>query len=179
MPRFLDSRDRTLLIGAGLLLLVLVVVAGLLGPSQVTGTVSIPSSYSPSWDGAEGAYFLLEKLGYHVERWEQPAAQLPASGRHAVLILANPMEPPTADDRTAIRTFLETGGRVLATGAGAASFLPEATAFSQGSSWTPWQNFTARLPSPLARGVNRITLLPPTKWRPRQPSHLVVFGDQD
>jgi hypothetical protein len=177
MPRFLDSRDRKLLIGAGFLLLIMLAVAGLLAPSRVTGTVTIPSSYSPAWDGAKGAFLLLRDLGYRVDRWERPAADLPASGDHAVLILADPMEPPTADDRTAIRTFLATGGRVLATGTQAAPFLPGAVAFSESVPWTPRRDFPALLPSPLARGVHRINLLPPTKWKPHSPSHLAVFGD--
>ena len=76
MPRVIDSRDRQLVIGAGALLLVLVAVAALMGPAQVTGSAALPSSYSPAWGGAKGAYLLLGELGYNPERWEEPAADL-------------------------------------------------------------------------------------------------------
>jgi hypothetical protein len=178
MSGHLDRRDRQLLIGAGLLLMILVVVAALVGPARVTGAATLPSSYSPAWGGTKGAYLLLGQLGYRVERWEKPAAQIPLSAGNTVLVLADPTMPPTSEERIAIRHFLESGGRVLATGPSAAPFLPDTATFPLEQSWKEPKQFAALAPSPLARGVGKISLLPPKGWHPTTPSHVVVFGDK-
>ncbi|HVB33807.1 MAG TPA: DUF4350 domain-containing protein [Patescibacteria group bacterium] len=176
MPRHFDPTDRQLLIGTGVLLVLLVAAAALFGPAQVTGRAALPSSYSPAWGGAEGAYLLLENLGYRVERWERPASELTAPASRTVWILADPSLAPNADDREAIHRFLEAGGRVLATGASAAKFLPGASAFTEGAPWDYWERFPALIPSPLARGAREITLLPAKNWHPRSLSHVTIFG---
>src|SRR5579864_2182064 len=63
------------------------VVSATISPPRITGASAIPSSYSPSWDGAKGAFLLLQNLGYNVSRWEQPPTQLPQAANE-VLILA-------------------------------------------------------------------------------------------
>jgi hypothetical protein len=160
------------------MLLVLAVVAALVGPTQVTGSAVVPSSYSPAWGGAKGAYLLLDKLGYSVERWEEPAADLRIAGRGAVLILADPMRLPNGEDRAAIRRFVESGGRVLATGPAAAPFLPDASPFIGGAMWNEPQKFAAVAPSPLARGVPDISMLAPTDWQPKSLEQVTVFGNE-
>jgi hypothetical protein len=178
MPRLVDRRDRQLLIGAGIVLLALVLVAALFGPARVTGSAELPSSYSPAWGGAKAAYLLLENLGYRVERWEEPAADLPAPGPHTVLILADPMRAPNGEDRAAIRRFVEAGGRVLATGPAAALFLPEASPFTGGAMWQEPEKFGAMVPSPLARGVREIRLTAPADWQPKSIEQVTVFGNE-
>lgn len=178
MPGFVDRRDCRLLIGAGIVLLALVVAAALLGPAKVTGSAALPSSYSPAWGGAKGAYLLLEDLGYRVERWEEPAADLPAAGPHTVLILADPLRAPNGEDRAAIRRFVEDGGRVLATGPAAGLFLPEASPFAGGAIWKAPEQFAPQVPSTLARGVKQIRLTAPTKWQPKSIEQVPVFGDK-
>jgi hypothetical protein len=178
MSGHLDRRDRQLLIGAGLLLIILVVVAALVGPAHVTGAESLPSSYSPAWEGTKGAYLLLGQLGYRVERWEKSAAEIPEPAGNTVLVLADPTIPPTSEDRIAIRHFLESGGRVLATGPTAASFLPDATPFPRVAPWKKPKTFAPLIPSPLARGVGQISLMSAKAWHPATPSHVVVFGDK-
>lgn len=178
MSRFFDATDRRLLIGAGVVLVLLVVAAAIFGPAQVGGQTAIPSSYSPAWGGAEAAYLLLKSLGYNVERWTQPAAELKSPGGHSVWIIADPTLAPNSDDLAAIRHFLETGGRVLATGPGSAKFLPGAKTFTEGASWQSWRRFPALIPSPISRGAKEITLLPPKNWRPHALSHVAIYGDQ-
>ncbi len=174
----LDSRDRRLLIGAGLLLVLLVTIAAVLGPARVSGSAALPSSYSPAWGGTKGAYLLLQQLDYRVERWEKPVTDISGPAADTVLVLADPTTPPTSADRIAIRHFLEMGGRVLATGPSAAPFLPDASSFSGPVSWEKTRRFPALAPSPLTRGVKEISLLPPGDWHPTSPSQVVVFGDK-
>ncbi|HVC00229.1 MAG TPA: DUF4350 domain-containing protein [Candidatus Dormibacteraeota bacterium] len=177
MSRFFEPTDRRLLIGAAVLLVLLVIAAALLGPAQVSGSATLPSSYSPAWGGAEGAYLLLGNLGYQVQRWESPASELNAPAGHTVWILADPTVAPNADDRGAIRHFLESGGEILATGSTAAKFLPGASAFTESTPWEGWQRFPALIPSPLTRGAREITMLPPENWHPHSLSQVAIFGD--
>jgi hypothetical protein len=179
MPGRLDRTDRWLLIGAGAVLIVLVIAAAIVGPAQVTGESVLPSSYSPAWGGSEAAYLLLQNLGYQIERWEKPAADLPAPAGRTVWILADPATAPNQDDLNGIRRFLDAGGYVLATGSSAAKFLPGAQPFTEGSPWDNWREFPPLIPSPLTHGIREITLLPPTNWRPQPLSQVTVFGDED
>lgn len=178
MPGRLDRTDRWLLIGAGAVVILLVIAAAILGPAQVTGEGVLPSSYSPAWDGTEAAYLLLQNLGYRVDRWEKPAADLQPPDGHAVWILADPATPPNEDDLNGIRRFLEAGGCVLATGSSAAGFLPGGSQFTEGSPWDHWREFPPLIPSPLTRGIRGITLSPPADWHPNV-SQTTVFGDED
>ena len=120
MPHALDSGDRKLLIAAAALLAVLLIATSLLSPKRLTGTSSnYPSSYSADWDGAKGAYLLLQDLGYHVARWEQSPEEIDGEAQSEVLILTQPLEPPSEEEKSAILEFLQKGGRVVATGWGA------------------------------------------------------------
>ncbi|HEV2387797.1 MAG TPA: DUF4350 domain-containing protein [Candidatus Acidoferrales bacterium] len=177
MSGSLDRSDRALLIAAGALLLVVVAIAALLGPPQIAGSSSLPSSYSPAWGGAKAAFLLLESLGYRVERWEQPLAQLAAPAGRTVLILADPTMPPGEEDRLAIRKFLEAGGTVLATGSAAARFLPGAAPFLEGDIASGWQSYPATIPSPLVRDAPAITMEAPYQWNPPSLDEVVVYGD--
>lgn len=177
MPQPLDSADRKLLIGAAALLVVLAAAAALLSPPQMTGATVIPSSYSPAWGGAKGAFLLLQNLGYSVSRWEQPPTELPQDAANLVLVLAEPVQPASEEERFAIRAFLDRGGRVLAAGASAARILPEASSFHEGDFMGKKQSFPALLPSAVSRGAPEITMIPPFGWHPKSPSHLVLYGD--
>jgi hypothetical protein len=179
MSRLFDATDRRILIGAGVVLVLLVVAAALIGPAQVTGQIALPSSYSPAWGGAEAAYLLLGSLGYSIERWEEPASELAAPASHSVWIIADPTIAPNGDDLAAIRRFLETGGRILATGPSAAKFLPGATAFTQRAVWEGWKRFPSLIPSPISRGAREISLLPPKNWRPQSLSQTAIYGDKE
>ena len=81
MPDALDTGDRKLLIGAGVVLTILIVASTYLSPKQSAGRSAYPSSYSSEWDGAKAPYLLLQNLHYHVERWEQSPTEMAGTPR--------------------------------------------------------------------------------------------------
>jgi hypothetical protein len=179
MPHVLDSGDRKLLIGAGALLAVLLIASTILSPKAGPGASSYPSSYSTEWDGAKGAYLLLQDLGYQVVRWEQSPTEISGDIKTQVLILAQPFESPSPEEKTAILEFLQQGGRVVATGWGAARLLPQAAPPFSSFAMEEDTKFPALLPSPLVRGAPEISMVPPEQWRPQSRSQLVVYGNED
>jgi hypothetical protein len=179
MPHALDSGDRKLLIGAGVLLAVLLVATTFLTPKQSTGTSAYPSSYSADWDDAKGAYLLLQDLGYNVARWEQSPTQISGDSKTQVLIFAQPLQPPTAEEKSAIVEFLQKGGRIVATGWGASQLLPQAPPLAEGFAMEENATFPALLPSPLVRGAPEISMIAPEHWRPKTASQLMVYGNED
>jgi hypothetical protein len=179
MPHALDTRDRKLLIAAGVLLLFLIVATTYLSPKQRSSSSAYPSSYSGDWGGAKGPYLLLQNLHYHVERWEQSPTELSGNPLNEVLILAGPTQTPSPEEKSAIFDFLQRGGRILASGSGAAKLLPEAPPLSQSYAIEEATKFPALLPSPLMRGAPEIVMFPPEDWQPQSPSQLVIYGNQE
>jgi uncharacterized protein DUF4350 len=179
MPNPLDRGDRKLLIGAGVLLVLLIIASTAVSRSQADASISFyTSSYSASWDGAKATYLLLQELGYQAVRWDESPTKL-EENRAGVLILAQPMQAPTEDEKLAIHQFLQDGGRVVATGATAAMFLPEAGEFSPGFPLQEQTNFRPLLPSPLIRNAPEISMIAPEHWQPKSPVQLVVYGNDD
>lgn len=178
MPRGLDSADRKLLIGAGVVFALLVTVSVLFAPAQSNGSAGFPSSYSSSWDGAEGAFLLLQKLDYRVSRWEHPPTDLPMDAPRTVLILADPTQSPSEEERYAISEFVRRGGRVVATGPSSSGFLPEAKSFQAGDPFERPEDFEALIPSPITRGAPQITMMSPASWQPDSLRQMVVYGDE-
>ena len=78
-----------------------------------------------------------------MQRWEQSPSDLPADLQadpsHTVLVLASPFRAPTSDERNALQTFVDRGGKVLATGRNASIYLPHA------------QTENEPVPSPIAK----------------------------
>jgi hypothetical protein len=179
MPHGLDSADRKLLIGAGAFFAVLVVIAALITPPKFSGASESPSSYSPSWDGAEGAFLLLQELGYNVSRWERSPAELSQGAADKVLILANPSEPPSEEERYDILEFLENGGRLIATGSAASAFLPGASGFAEGNSFDGAATFDALVPSAIVRDAPQITMTKPDGWSPSSVTQVALYGAAD
>jgi hypothetical protein len=178
MPVPLDPGDRTLLIVAGVLL-VLVSLAGMLfAPHTETASAGFPSSYSASSDGAKAAYLLLEELGYRVERWSKPPNELPAGAQNVSLVLAEPFLPPTPEEKYDLRHFLERGGRVLATGASAALLLPNAHTEPVVLSSVEWQAFPARLPGPISRRAPNISMQSSSRWKGGASDARAYYGDK-
>lgn len=179
MPQGLDSADRKLLIGAGLLLVCLIVTSAALSPPKNAGGSTFPSSYSNAWDGAKAAFLLLKESGYRVERWELAPAELDDDSEHEVLIFAEPRLPATKEEKARIRDFLQHGGRVVATGPSAAGLLPEAEPFEPGDELEDKVKFAPLLPSPLIEDAPEISMVPPKNWKPTRASHLVIYGNKD
>ena len=177
MPGSVDAGDRRLLIGAGVVLVILLVVSALVSPPQAQPTMGIPSSYSPAWDGAKAAFLLLKDIGYQVERWERPPTEISDAAENAVLILAEPRELASAEERQAIQRFLSVGGRILVTGALASRFVPEATPRSGELLDREWRHYRPLLPSPLARSAPEIAMAAASNWEAKSSAQLVVYGE--
>ena len=179
MPAGLDRTDRSILIGAGILVLILAVATSVLTPSRRGGRTGFPSSYSTSWDGAKAAYLLLGELGYDVKRWDRSPTELEEKPQGQVLILANPLQLPTSEENAALRRFLENGGRVVATGEAISEFLPGGQRFTETDDAEGETEFPALLPSPLTAGSPQISMAPPIDWHPTPIDKLAVYGNKD
>jgi hypothetical protein len=198
MPQTLDRADRKLLIGAAILLVILVVVSAVVSPQQASEESGFPSTYSADWNGAKAAFLLLQDLGYHVERWEQSPAEILGDPGNTVLVLVNPAEVPSEEERSAISEFVQRGGRVLATGRSVAWLLPETNAllgpqnpdvdtsspsaapvFDGRYDFETVAQFSPLTPSPIMRDAPEITMSAPDHWEPDLPGQIVVYGNND
>src|SRR5271170_5573433 len=116
MPTAITSGDRKILLIAGAVLLVFTVALAILGSAPASQSGQVPSTYSAEPSGARAAYLLLQELHYKVSRWERSPMGLPQDAEDAVLVLANPWEPPTKEELKGLQRFVENGGQVVFTG---------------------------------------------------------------
>jgi len=175
MPLKIDPRDRRLLLGALAIFVLLIAVAAIFGGGSGE-TADIPSTYSTASGGAKAAYLLLSQSGYKVVRFEKPLNDLPES--HAsTLILADPEEPITRQEREKLKTFIQTGGRVIATGMFAGTFLPENS--SVPDFLGTWKKVSAVAPSAITRAAPEIVITPQARWESYSAAYpLYADGDQ-
>jgi len=167
--------DRTLLIAAGAVF-VAIIAGGLLFAPSPDDENPVPSTYSTGSGGARAAYLLLSQLGYPVSLWEEAPSMLQNPGDGAMLILAEPTDPPTKQDVEALRHFVETGGKVLFCGPSAGSYFPGA-AISASRSGEGWKEFTAQFPSYVSHRAQTIVMQPNARWTDLGPSQLALYGD--
>ncbi|HEX6973956.1 MAG TPA: DUF4350 domain-containing protein, partial [Vicinamibacterales bacterium] len=73
--------------------------------------------------GARAAYLTLKDLGYTIERSFDPVAALTAPAANSLLVIAEPIEAPSDQDRRAVRNFVEKGGTLVAMGRIAGQFF--------------------------------------------------------
>ena len=179
MPEFLDPRDRRLLVGAGVAMVLLLALTYAVAPTAPQQSIGYPSSYSSEWAGAKAAFLLLQQSGYDVERWEKSPEDLPEPSRNVVLVLAEPSDAGTPSERTAIRRFVQGGGRVLVTGASGAKVAPDANAVAVPDWNLKPKAFSALEPSPLSRNAPEITMVAPDDWASDQPAQVAVYGKED
>jgi hypothetical protein len=179
MPLNIDSRDRKIMLGAAALLVALVVLAGVI-PGENPDGGETPSSYSTARGGAKAAYLLLAESGYNVSRWTNPPRDLPSGkdARGTTLVLANPDEPASEEERKQLATFVNSGGRVLATGMLAAMMLPEGS-FQPAFMALEVKHFPALTPSPVTRDASEITMRPYVRIREMPKGHVPLYGDND
>lgn len=173
MQLALDSGDRKLLIGAAATVLVMALVAALVG-TEGPRPSGYPSSYSAASDGAKAAFLTLQDLGYKTERWLDPPQALQA--QDSLLILADPIIPPSKDERGALRKYVESGGKILATGLSADKVLPEAAAGMNDIMSVEWKDFPALFPGALTQGAGNITLVPLAKWTGTSARYIPLYG---
>jgi hypothetical protein len=176
MPVKIDPKDRKLMLGAACVFVLLIAAIALLGGgAEQNGNV--PSSYSSSSGGAKAAYFLLADAGYKEERWENRLDQLPKS-TGKTLILADPAEAPTHGEREQLKEFISAGGRVIATGLFAATFLPENNSEPIPLVATEWKKAGALAPSSITRAAPQITLAADARWETYSAAY-PLYGDAD
>ncbi len=171
----IEKSDRRLLIWAALLLLPVIVALAFL--SQEEEESSVPSTYSAQSRGAKAAYLLLEDLGYKVERWEQSPTELPAEPANTVLVLAGPFRFPTPEQKNALQLYLSRGGKILAAGAYAWVFLPQAEIDFEPLPAPNWKEYQPQLLTPVTRG-GAIQMSPGAYWKDSSTAVLVHYADE-
>jgi len=120
----LDKRDRQLVAIFLALVLILLILVAVFTPKADDDRNPLPGSNLTTKHGAKAAFTLLQNSGYQVTRWELPLATLAdRANPHTVVILAQPLTQQMEDER-ALRTIVEKGGRVLATGLAGGQMLP-------------------------------------------------------
>jgi hypothetical protein len=176
MPLKLNPKDRKLMLGAGLVFVVLIAAALLLGSGEQS-QAEFPSSYSTASGGAKAAYLLLSESGYKLQRWEKPLSDLPRA-TSKTLIVAEPNEAPTREERERLKTFISEGGHVIATGMFAGTFLPENESTPDLLAAMTWKKASALSPSRITRAAPQITLSPRAYWRSFSAAY-PLYGDGD
>ncbi len=173
MQLALDSGDRKLLIVAAAIVLALALTAALAGTEGPRASI-YPSSYSAASDGAKAAFLTLQSLGYKTERWLDPPLELTPQG--SLLILADPTIIPTKDERQALGKYVESGGKILATGFRADLLLPDAAVGANDVLAMEWKEFPALFPGALTRDAGSITLVPLAKWTGTGARYVPLYG---
>ena len=174
MPLRIDPRDRKLLFGASIVFILLITGVVFFGGEQ-GDKVEAPSSYSTASGGAKAAYLLLSQSGYNVQRWERPLVDLP---KGATLILADPQEAPTREQRESLRNFLSEGGRIIATGMFSGTYLPENSSAPDPLLGMTWKKVAAASPSAITRAAPEITIAAQARW-PSYSSAYALYGEGD
>jgi hypothetical protein len=176
MPASIASGDRKILLIAGAVLVVLTAGLAFVGGDPQEHGMSIPSTYSASAGGARAAYLLLQELHYKVSRWERSPTELPIGDAGAVLIIADPLEPPTKEEVAALQDFVAKGGQVIFTGERIKSFFLKAKVDEKFPE-AEWQTFAANIPSNYTAGAPKIVLQTGTAWQTPEASQLALYGD--
>jgi hypothetical protein len=175
VPVKLEKSDRRLLIWAGVLLLPLMVALALLSQDEQESVV--PSTFSAQTRGAKAAYLLLEDAGYNVERWEESPTELPADPKNTVLVLASPFRSASLEEKNALQTYLSRGGKILATGASASYYLPDAETENEPLPAPSWKDYQPQLLTPLTRG-GAIQMSPGAYWKGSKAASLAHYSDE-
>jgi len=175
MPLKVDPRDRKLLIAAAILFVLMIAAAAVFG-GGAGEKLEAPSSYSTASGGAKAAYLLLEDAGIKVRRWEKSLDQLPQGAM--TLVLAEPTEAPTRGERDGLAQFLKQGGRVIATGMFAGTFLPENRSLPDLIGGMTWKKASSISPSKITRAAPEITIAPEAQWESYAAAY-PLYGDED
>lgn len=163
------SADARLIFGTLILVGVVILGGAFIAPARVDRDPT-PSMDNTGAAGAKGAYLLLSRLGYRVERWDQPARALDGvDARQTTLIVAEPWLSDMREEKSALETFLNRGGRVFATGAIGALMLPDARVTSPNHVYTALCYTTPQGLSAMAR-AGRVGMPVPIRWNSDAPS---------
>jgi hypothetical protein len=172
----LDAKDRSLLLWCVGIAFGLSIAIGSLMPKANDNKNPLPSTYLSGQHGARAAYEMLLSTGYPVERWERPLSELAANaGPGTVVIFAEPLTRESADV-IAVRTILEHGGRVLATGYLGGRLLPgEAASFPEELTDFAACKLDPEGLDPLS-GTGEIWMKPSATWTLGNPAYRVQYS---
>ena len=174
----LNQADRKLFLGAGLIFILLIVTTLVLS-SGGRGQGEYPSSFSSASGGAKAAYLLLSETGFKTQRWERPLSDLPLdSAKGLTLVIAEPDEAPTREERDQLKTFISQGGHVIATGMFAGTFLPKNESVPDILAGMTWKKASSLSPSQITRAAPQIVLAPRAYWQNSSPEY-PLYGDGD
>jgi hypothetical protein len=172
----LDAKDRRLLIGCMVAVLVLAFVTAFLSRNENDDDNPVPSSYLTGKHGARAAYDLLQASGYDVQRWEQPLSDLgERADSQTVVIFAEPDQGDiAAEDIKAVRDIVTKGGRVLVTGWSGGLIAPD------GNAQPPTQLQTACMLTPQGldplAGSGEVWMVPEASWGFSHPLDRVQYN---
>jgi hypothetical protein len=178
MPFGIAAADRKLLLIGGALLILLLTASVILAPPGEQMNSPVPSTYSAQSGGAAAAYLLLSRLQYPVRRWEGPPTELGEDSSGVLLILAQPVQPPSTKERQALADFVEGGGHVLFSGSSIKSYFPDADVSTTPSD-PAWKSFSPSIPNHLAPGAQHVTIQPQAYWSHLEGSQLQLYGEPD
>jgi Domain of unknown function (DUF4350) len=163
------SADAGLVFGILLVVMAVIVAGAFVAPAREDRDPT-PSTENNGSAGAKGTYLLLSRLGYHVDRWDQPVKALSTtSAAHTTLILADARMSDIREEVTALTTFLNHGGRVVATGPISALMVPDAHIGAPSHFYTALCYTTPQGLSALAR-AGRVAMPVTVRWNSDAPS---------
>lgn len=169
------SRELTANVAGVACLAILAIAAAVLAPPPSDDLPS-GSSFSKGPSGSAAAYLTLQSIGHPMRRSYDPLPSVTAAPESTVLVIADPAEPASNQDRRALQAFVAAGGTALVTGCGGATFL------SSGSGGivmpdAPPRTSHARFPSPLSMGAPSISMAPACLDPQLGPQYLPLYAD--
>jgi hypothetical protein len=176
MSTGIGASDRKILLLGGALLVLMLAATVVFAPPGEQGNSSVPSTYSTQSGGAKAAYVLLTQLRFPVRRWENPPTELDVNPRKTLLILAEPLQPPSEKEKKVLGDFVKNGGHVLFAGAGINTFFPNGQV-SETPSDPVWNTMTPAIPNRLTQGAQHITMQRRHYWKKVGPTQLELYGD--
>ncbi|MFT4112810.1 DUF4350 domain-containing protein [Silvibacterium sp.] len=166
------GRDARILLGITGAALLIVVVGAFFAPARVDSDAT-PSIDNSGSAGAKAAYTLLGQLGYHVQRFDEPAAALDRfPAEHTTLILAAAGAYDYRTDKDHFSDFLNRGGHILAAGSTSGPLLPGASQRAASRIYTSLCDAVPQGLSPQAR-AGHIQLPIEMSWDASDPGTIV------
>jgi Domain of unknown function (DUF4350) len=178
MPTGISAADKKILLAGGALLLLMATALAILTPPNEQFESPVPSSYSTQSHGAAAAYRLLQALRYPVRRWENPPTELKKEPGSILLVMAEPLQAPTENERKALSDFVTRGGHVLFTGGRLADYFADG-AISQMPPDPKFVTYGAVMPSGVIKGAKHVTLQPQAAWAKLQAEQMTLYGADD
>jgi hypothetical protein len=175
MPMRKLSTDQQILLIALVAAILLSIVAAVVSTSEQAES-QVPSSYSSGLGGAKAPYLLLEEMHYRVERWTASPTELASVQEPATLVLAEPSLAASPEEKEALQSFLERGGRVLAAGDLAATMLGSSRARA-GMPNFEWKIYPRVLPTALTRNAPKIAMAASSYWQSRNGEDMVHYSE--